>query len=162
MGLGEMVKLLDVYGIGIVCIAVIILLLIFFVRKMFLSQDADRKAYEDERIRHAQLVKDSNDRNAKIQEEHNANQVSALLKVAESNNNVSTALDLIRDMFVDRTNNIVNTQALILSTVKTHCTDVSRIETVVAKIQESVLKTDERTKACVERSQSLRRGDAKI
>lgn len=139
-----MAKLIDQYGVGVVAIIIIFVLFGWQFRKNLLNQDAERRE-------NARLLIESNKRNAQVQEEHNANQVKALEKVAESNNNVAEALSLIRDMFVDRTNSITNKQDLMLSQLKTHCVDVNRIESLVVKMQDSVLKTDERTKACVER-----------
>ena len=145
-------KLIEKYGISVTAVIIIFGVFVWLILRNFKSQDLERA---DNNLR---IVEDGK-RSIKIQEEHNANQVKALEKVAESNNNVASALELIRDMFVDRTNAITNKQDILLGRFTGHCTDVNRIETLVVKISESVLKTDERTKQCAERSFQNRKGD---
>ena len=90
------------------------------------------------------------EKNTTLQQQHNDNQVKALEKVSESNNNVAEALALIRDMFVDRTNLIDKKQESMISMLQNHCVDVRRIEATMTHMSESLSKTDERTKACLE------------
>lgn len=139
----ENLSLIEKYGAGTFALALVFVVFVLLVNKNFNDQKAEREE-------NSKLLAESNKRAVTIQEEHNCNQVKALEKVAESNNNVASALELIRDMFVDRTNTITNKQDIMLSQLKTHCVDVSRIESVVSKMSESVLKTDERTKQCAE------------
>lgn len=96
------------------------------------------------------LVKWILERNTILQQEHNQSQVKALEKVSESNNNVAEALALIRDMFVDRTNLIDKKQESVISMLENHCVDVRRIEATMTRMSDSISKTDERTKACLE------------
>ena len=139
----EMAKLVNQYGVGAIAVVIIFVLFVLIVKKLINSWSDERKA-------NANLILQSNERSLKLQEEHNATQVRALEKVAESNNNVAEALALIRDMFVDRTNAITNKQDLMMNAVTTHCTDVHRMEAMMAKLQESILKTEERTKQCAQ------------
>lgn len=125
----EMLSSVEKYGIGVVATVIIFISFLYYVREML-----------------------------KTQREHNKTQTDALGKVSDSNDNVAEALKLIRDMFVDRTNTIEHKQNLTLNVLQTHCSDMGRIEATINKMQDSVIKTEERTKVCSDHKQKYQEG----
>ena len=120
----ETTKLIEQHGIGNVATAIIFAIFVVGFIYMFRAWNASNK-------------------------ENGVKQVEALQKVAESNNNVASALDIIKDTFVSRMSDIEHKLDVCAAQQTTHHNDVQRIETKFDRSHDILLQVSERTKKCL-------------
>jgi hypothetical protein len=118
----ELAKLVGEYGPGVVALVIVFGGFIYYVRSA-----------------------------SEMQDKYMGKQVEALKELAGSNNNVAEALAIIKETFVDRMGVVENKVDRSTDLIKTHCVNTERIESHITLLSTSILKTEERTKACIER-----------
>ena len=85
---------------------------------------------------------------------HRKEMIPVLKALTESLDTLSETQMALKDQLIDRINTIGKQSESTHILLETHIRDCSRIETMVNVIQPSILKTEERTRSCIERRRS--------
>lgn len=85
---------------------------------------------------------------------HRKEMIPVLKALTESLDTLSETQMALKDQLIDRINTIGKQSESTHILLETHVRDCSRIETMVNVIQPSILKTEERTRSCIERRRS--------
>ena len=122
-----MTKTITEYGIGIVAVAILFVLVIVMVGVLI------------------KLLIDNN-------VNHRKEMIPVLKALTDSIDTLSDTQLVFKDLLVERINTIGHQGISTHSLLETHVRDCSRLEGTLNNLQPSILKTEERTKVCVERS----------
>ena len=97
------------------------------------------------------LVKLVSDNNAN----HRKEMVPVLKALTESLDTLSETQMVLKEQLVEKVGNVGRQVESNQALLEAHIKDCSRLETTVLQLQPSILKTEERTKTCVERRKEV-------
>ena len=129
-----MTKTITEYGMGVVAVAILFMLVIVLVGLLIKTVLNTNKAVIDNNKAHREEM------------------IPVLKALTESLDTLSETQTVLKEQLIERIGHISGKVDTSHSLLETHIRDCSRLEGTLNQLQPSILKTEERTKVCVERT----------